>query len=43
MLAPVVIPVVLIALSIPLIPGKVPPNGLYGFRTPKTLSSRDVW
>ena len=23
--------------------GKVPPNGAYGFRTPKTLSSEDVW
>ena len=22
---------------------KVPPNGVYGFRTPKTLSSPEVW
>lgn len=38
-----VVPVVLILLSIPMVLGKVPPNKLYGFRTPKTLSSPDVW
>jgi hypothetical protein len=31
--------VVIIALCIPTVLGKVPPNGIYGFRTPKTLSS----
>jgi uncharacterized membrane protein len=29
--------------AIPLILRKVPPNGLYGFRTPKTLSSSEIW
>lgn len=37
------LPVVIIAISIPMVLGKVPPNGLYGFRTPKTLSSSEVW
>ena len=31
------------ALSIPLLLRRVPPNGLYGFRTPRTLSSPDIW
>ena len=31
------------AVSIPLILKIVPPNGLYGFRTPRTLSDRDLW
>ena len=39
----VVVPLVVLVLSIPMILGKVPPNGAYGFRTPKTLSSEDVW
>jgi uncharacterized membrane protein len=43
MRAPLLAPVLLIVLSIPLIFGWVPPNGLYGFRTPKTLSSRNIW
>ena len=30
-------------LSVPLILEKIPPNYLYGFRTPKTLSSRELW
>ena len=35
---------ILIALlSMPLILKLVPPNGFYGFRTPVTMSSRDVW
>lgn len=29
--------------SLPLIRGRVPRNPLYGFRTPKTLSSDDIW
>ena len=41
--APLAVGGVLIVLSIPLIAGKVPPNGLYGFRTPQTLSSPTVW
>lgn len=36
-------PLVLVALAIPLILGKAPPNHLYGFRTPKTLSSPAIW
>lgn len=30
-------------ISVPLIKGKVPPNGSYGFKTEKTLSSEEVW
>jgi len=36
-------PLVIIAVSIPLILEKVPRNHWYGFRTPKTLSSDAVW
>ena len=32
-----------IALSIPLIQGRVPPNSLYGFRTAKSLSDPKIW
>ena len=39
----VAVPLLILLLSIPMILGKVPPNGAYGFRTPKTLSSPDVW
>lgn len=35
--------VVFIALSVPLILKKVPPNNWYGFRTPKTLSDEKIW
>ncbi len=31
------------ALAIPLVLRKVPPNHLYGFRTPRTLASHEVW
>ena len=34
---------VLCALSLPLVAGRIPRNGLYGFRTPKTLGSDEVW
>ena len=37
------VPSIVLVLSIPMILGQVPPNGVYGFRTPKTLSSADVW
>jgi uncharacterized membrane protein len=30
-------------ISIPLILRRVPPNSLYGFRTPRTLADRDLW
>lgn len=33
----------LIGLSIPMIRGRVKPNGLYGFRLPKTLNNPDIW
>jgi hypothetical protein len=36
------VPILLIALAIPLILQKIPRNGFYGFRTPYTLSSDDV-
>ncbi|MDF1740397.1 MAG: SdpI family protein [Verrucomicrobiales bacterium] len=32
-----------IALSVPMYLGKVKRNGFYGFRTPLTLSSDEVW
>ena len=38
-----VVPLVVLASSVPMILGKVPPNYFFGFRTPKTLSSPDVW
>jgi len=37
------LPAILAVLAVPLALGMVPPNGLYGFRTPKTLSSPDIW
>ncbi len=33
----------LMALAVPMIRGKVPPNGLYGFRVPKTMNNPDIW
>ena len=36
-------PLLVLVLSIPMILGKVPPNSAFGFRTPKTLSSQEVW
>jgi uncharacterized membrane protein len=41
--APIVIPLVIIALAIPLIAGWAPPNFWYGVRTPKTMSSPRIW
>jgi hypothetical protein len=35
--------VFLAALSVPLIMGKIPPNGLYGFRVKKTMENPDIW
>jgi uncharacterized membrane protein len=32
-----------IALGVPLALGKIPPNGGYGFRTPRTLSDPRIW
>jgi uncharacterized membrane protein len=39
----VFVPILLIVLAIPLILQRIPRNGFYGFRTPYTLSSDDVW
>ena len=33
----------LAVLSIPMILGKIPPNGLYGFRTRQTIENPDIW
>ena len=33
----------LAGVSLPLIASRIPRNGMYGFRTPKTLASDDVW
>jgi len=35
--------VLMIAVAVPMAMRKVPPNGLYGFRTPKTLANVQVW
>jgi hypothetical protein len=35
--------VLLMALSLPLLWGKVPPNGLYGFRVRATLENPRIW
>jgi hypothetical protein len=35
--------VVIAAISVPLILRRVPPNGVYGFRTNLTRSSTDIW
>ena len=37
------LPLVLIAVSIPLVIGVVPPNWIYGFRTAKTMSNPQIW
>jgi hypothetical protein len=42
-LTTLIAPVAVVALSIPMILQKVPRNGLYGFRTPRTLGSDAVW
>jgi len=35
--------ILLALLSIPLMRRKIPPNGLYGFRIPKTMNNPDLW
>ena len=35
--------VLLIAISVPLMQGRVKPNSIYGVRTTKTLSNEDFW
>ena len=39
----VVMGIVFVLLGLPLKYEKVPPNWIYGFRTPKTLSSKEIW
>jgi hypothetical protein len=34
---------VLVGISIPLILGKIPPNGWYGFRVRKTMENPEIW
>jgi len=34
---------VFVLLGIPLAVGRVPPNGIYGFRTPATLADSSLW
>ena len=33
----------MMAVSVPMIQGRVPRNPFYGFRTPRTLADRDLW
>ena len=35
--------ILLMALSVPMITGKIPPNGFYGFRVKKTMENPDIW
>jgi uncharacterized membrane protein len=42
-LATIIAPLIVVTLSIPLIAGWIGRNYLYGFRTPRTLSSDSVW
>jgi repressor LexA len=35
--------VLLMLLSLPLLWGRIPPNGLYGFRVRATLDNPDIW
>jgi hypothetical protein len=35
--------VLVMALSVPMILGKIPPNGLYGFRVKKTMENPAIW
>ena len=42
-LATLIAPIVVIAVSLPLIAGWIGRNYFYGFRTPRTLSSDAVW
>ncbi len=34
---------IIMGVCIPLIMGKIPPNGLYGFRTAKSVSDPKIW
>ncbi len=39
----IMLSVVVVAISVPLILRRVPPNGFYGFRTPRTLANPSLW
>ena len=39
----VIFGLLLAGLSVPLLLGKIPPNGWYGFRVPSTLYNADLW
>ena len=43
LLSALCVSVLMLALGIPLAMGRVAPNGIYGFRTAKTLSSPSIW
>jgi len=38
-----VLPAVIAGVAVPMALQMIPPNGFYGFRTPKTLSSPEIW
>ncbi len=40
---PVWMALLMIAVSLPMALRKVPPNGVYGFRTPKTMADARLW
>ncbi len=42
-LTALIIPLSIVAVSVPLILQKVPRNRFYGFRTPFTMSSNEIW
>lgn len=37
------VPLLVMAVSVPMLLGMVPPNRIYGFRTSTTLASPEVW
>jgi uncharacterized membrane protein len=37
------LPLLMIVVSVPMVMRRLPPNALYGFRTPKTLSNPQIW
>ena len=37
------LPLLMILVSVPMVMRRLPPNGIYGFRTPKTLSNPQIW
>jgi hypothetical protein len=37
------LPALIVILCVPLLLGKVAPNGYYGFQTAKTMSSPEIW